>query len=429
MSNYRPEYDRDGRRNYNSFATDRYPPPRSYDNNAPYSASGYGRPQYGNDHYAPPPPPAPRGGDYYSSFNAPRDPGLPPRPPPTSGLPRGLEPRDPPSNRYETRPSFKNNYNNNGGGGGFSFQGAGGGGQGPNFTFRAQGQPAPHFPPTTAGTFNNNGSRPQRRFDNNRGGQRGGGQRGGGFRGRGRGFKSFKAADRKILYDTNRETTPEQLEDMNMNTQPRFKDNIDVVSDEDAKAEDGDGPRKRTKFTRDDGDQVPKWSNPDPYTVLPPPETLGAPKKDIVEVIRKAKVDSTDQTSVGNAVTQNDDFISFNDNAMKDEEDSEEEDDADDPFKAPMPSFDSYEPTGSTSGPMGERNVMRPMQSEYSMRRDYDSDDDFGRGSGAGSKRKRGKETQARFAKDIVDEWKSDGSNPTPWCKTHQSQNTNSAQR
>lgn len=37
---------------------------------------------------------------------------------------------------------------------------------------------------------------------------------------------------------------------------------------------------------------VPKWSNPDPYTVLPPPDESARKKKDMVQLIRKARVES-----------------------------------------------------------------------------------------------------------------------------------------
>lgn len=41
-------------------------------------------------------------------------------------------------------------------------------------------------------------------------------------------------------------------------------------------------------------DSVPKWSNPDPYTALPPPDTAGKPRKDVVQLIRKARVETTE---------------------------------------------------------------------------------------------------------------------------------------
>ncbi|KAI1122096.1 hypothetical protein F5Y10DRAFT_254849 [Nemania abortiva] len=44
------------------------------------------------------------------------------------------------------------------------------------------------------------------------------------------------------------------------------------------------------KRARTDLSEVPKWSNPDPYTALPPPESTR--KKDVVQLIRKARVEA-----------------------------------------------------------------------------------------------------------------------------------------
>lgn len=99
------------------------------------------------------------------------------------------------------------------------------------------------------------------------------------------------------------------------------------ASESDMDLEDGDGSASEStrdsqgpshkiarvqSTTRDDGDSVPKWSNPDPYTVLPPPSETGK-KKDFVQLIRKAKVQAAEKSTTSNAVTANDDFISFGD--------------------------------------------------------------------------------------------------------------------
>ena len=74
---------------------------------------------------------------------------------------------------------------------------------------------------------------------------------------------------------------------------------------------DADQPNKkqaRTDSKAADGDSVPKWSNPDPYTALPPPDA--EKKKDMVKLIRKARVaQALEGTSKTEAVS--DDFISF----------------------------------------------------------------------------------------------------------------------
>ena len=56
--------------------------------------------------------------------------------------------------------------------------------------------------------------------------------------------------------------------------------------------------------------QVPKWSNPDPYTSLPPVDELRK-RKDVVKLIRKARIAVQKDASVTNQAGINDDFISF----------------------------------------------------------------------------------------------------------------------
>lgn len=68
--------------------------------------------------------------------------------------------------------------------------------------------------------------------------------------------------------------------------------------------------RKRARLTDEElTPSAPKWSNPDPYTALPPPDETQRKKKDVVQMIRKARVeaDSKKQSGESEAV----DFISF----------------------------------------------------------------------------------------------------------------------
>jgi non-canonical poly(A) RNA polymerase PAPD5/7 len=59
--------------------------------------------------------------------------------------------------------------------------------------------------------------------------------------------------------------------------------------------------------------EQPKWSNPDPYTALPPPDETQVKRPDFVKLIRKARISATaaDPLAGGDAVTTNVDFISF----------------------------------------------------------------------------------------------------------------------
>ena len=60
-----------------------------------------------------------------------------------------------------------------------------------------------------------------------------------------------------------------------------------------------------------DGASEPKWSNPDPYTVLPPIDDNQRKRKDVVKLIRKARKEAEVTAAERNQVAANDDFISF----------------------------------------------------------------------------------------------------------------------
>ncbi|KAL8638908.1 MAG: hypothetical protein Q9228_003980 [Teloschistes exilis] len=56
---------------------------------------------------------------------------------------------------------------------------------------------------------------------------------------------------------------------------------------------------------------VPKWSNPDPYTVLPPVDEPQRKRKDVVKIIRKARIVGEKELTDQSQAAANDDFISF----------------------------------------------------------------------------------------------------------------------
>jgi non-canonical poly(A) RNA polymerase PAPD5/7 len=173
------------------------------------------------------------------------------------------------------------------------------------FSFRSNVQ-GPQFPPPPQ-----NSSDPRRRFDTR---QQHNGQRYGrnGFR------KSFPAThDRpilKALQDGSR--TPERLSGM-ADVPSRFKDLAELSesmdeSESDTDAE-GDVPRKRQKTEASQPIVTAKWSNPDPYTVLPPTgEQVRAKKTDVVQLIRKAKSAAAEASlAAKNDIAGNIDFISL----------------------------------------------------------------------------------------------------------------------
>ncbi|KAK5047250.1 hypothetical protein LTR84_006772 [Exophiala bonariae] len=89
-------------------------------------------------------------------------------------------------------------------------------------------------------------------------------------------------------------------------------DLTDSEEEEMAQSEDEDqgrAKRIRTQHGDTDAAAVPKWSNPDPYTSLPPVQTGESAKRtDVLRLIRKARLDADSTTQM---VSQPDDYISF----------------------------------------------------------------------------------------------------------------------
>lgn len=255
---------------------------------------------------------------------------------------RSYRPRDhdsyPPSSHYndarQPPPSPHHDASSNPRRGDFTFRGAASGQSyrpEQDFTFRAPGPEAPNgFAPDgprrdreRPRRFNREGRAP-RHEARSRG-------QGGQSRGRGghRGFGPRPAHDRDILNKMAkvRDTTPERLHGMK-DGGSRFK-NLDELSESDS--ESADAPRKRTKI--EPSPSAPKWSNPDPYTALPPPDTLGGPKKDIVQIIRKAKNEQAAKDEGRDKLADNSDFIAFKfddddqNDAAEDENGSDEDGD------------------------------------------------------------------------------------------------------
>ena len=172
---------------------------------------------------------------------------------------------------------------------------------------------------------NHRGARHSGQYGAQRGGQRGG------YRGRG---APRLASDREFL-KVNRSPTPELMHGMEEVDDRVIKYRpVEDLSDSDEAEmdisgddnEDDDQPKKkqaRTERKAADGDSIPKWSNPDPYTALPPPDESHRKKKDVVKLIRKARVEKSSGEIVKSDAAP-DDFISFD---FGDEEDDQDDDD------------------------------------------------------------------------------------------------------
>ncbi|KAL2864641.1 putative topoisomerase family protein TRF4 [Aspergillus lucknowensis] len=142
------------------------------------------------------------------------------------------------------------------------------------------------------------------------------------------------------LLRTRREVTPELLVGQDTgDSRPAMKfariENLsdseeaemDVSSDEDDELH----PRKKSALESNTAPSAapaaqaaptPKWSNPDPYTALPPPDESQNKRLDVVKLIRKARLAaSVTQPEQTDAVVSNEDFISLAGLVDEDEED------------------------------------------------------------------------------------------------------------
>ncbi|OAL43606.1 hypothetical protein IQ07DRAFT_649949 [Pyrenochaeta sp. DS3sAY3a] len=184
------------------------------------------------------------------------------------------------------------------------------------FTFESS-HAAPQFPPTGPA---NAGSRRNPRFnqqrDRNRA-QYADSHRGRRGNGRG-GFRKAAPHERALLRQRD-DGSPERI--MGVSDGPnRFLNPEDLSDDseqdmecetDDSDARHNKKPALADRASRADGDSVPRWSNPDPYTVLPPPDETTGKKTDFVKLIRKAKNQEAEKVAADGAVAANDDFISF----------------------------------------------------------------------------------------------------------------------
>jgi non-canonical poly(A) RNA polymerase PAPD5/7 len=155
----------------------------------------------------------------------------------------------------------------------------------------------------------------------------------------------------------------------------------------------------RTATARADGDSVPKWSNPEIYSALPPPEELRPGKKiDFVQLIRKAKNEAAEKGDANNAVAANDDFISFGDDdgSAKTTDLQSFEDDEPKTNKRPQDG-------GFVQGPMNDLDYVDDIVNNGAQnKRPYPAADLHDQPQHSKAKRKRGEIENVR---GIVQEW------------------------
>ncbi|KAE8152536.1 hypothetical protein BDV25DRAFT_61477 [Aspergillus avenaceus] len=211
-------------------------------------------------------------------------------------------------------------------------------------------------------------------------------------------------SDRPLLR-SKRETTPEPiLGEGNGDDKPALKfapisslsdseeADMDVSEDEDEESR----PRKKRALDSTsvaapapEAPPAPKWSNPDPYTVLPPPDESQSKRVDVVKLIRKARVAASASQPKLDAVADNEDFISLG--GLVDEEESK------------------YQPPDDA--PSGPRSQVQGRESALGNRK-RTHDDQM-----KGVSKKSGKPLERYYSDaSIIDQWRVRPSESgTPW--------------
>lgn len=188
-----------------------------------------------------------------------------------------------------------------------------------DFTFRAE-KPSgvQDFPANEYRGNSNQRSNDRRDHGPSRRGARGSRGRGDTFRGRGGRppRRVFIPSERELL-SGNHAAEPEldlskdgvkyrALEDLSDSDEA----DMDISGDEgDGSGQEPSRKRTRTSLSTAAGNSVPKWSNPDPYTAIPPESATQTKKKDVVAMIRKARVTTKEEASAS-IPTEAADFIS-----------------------------------------------------------------------------------------------------------------------
>ncbi|KAK5995343.1 Poly(A) RNA polymerase protein 2 [Cladobotryum mycophilum] len=217
----------------------------------------------------------------------------------------------------------------------------------------------------------------------------------------------------------------------------KFRD-LNELSDDDelemdissqSESEEPSKKRTRTAAVDESADLAPKWSNPDPYTALPCPDDSLRKKRDVVKLIRKARLE--DAGKPGDP-TEAENFLSFD--LSENEEDSD--DDVVEVPKPPSelppplppgppppsgPSSDRHRPSSLPSKPEVTRDQSGPLGSRKRTIDDEIKPPDYGQLKKVNMSAPRGL---------LVPEWETKrGEEPCPWATVDHSATTNLAFR
>jgi non-canonical poly(A) RNA polymerase PAPD5/7 len=200
-------------------------------------------------------------------------------------------------------------------------------------------------------------------------------------------------------------------------------------SENEASGDSAEQPKKKQAKTETgaaDGNSVPKWSNPDPYFVLPPVDESTHKKKDVVKLIRKARVQDA-MNALPKPGADADDFISFDFGDEDEAEESEKESEADGPADRIHDQSNGFSHRDEIVGPRPPKqdlDVATPPAKARAMEPNTDSDlgnrkrtyDDKIKGPSMVPK----PVPRGASSGKITSEWRAkDGIDPTPWLLDH----------
>ncbi len=167
----------------------------------------------------------------------------------------------------------------------------------------------------------------------------------------GRAWRPFIAAERELLKTDHNSTS--EVAFFNTSGGVTYR-SLDQLSDSDEAEMDisgdeaeasGEPSHKRARLAADQSasdNNTPKWSNPDPYTALPPETASQVKKKDVVQMIRKARVQA--QEARASLPSEAADFISFDMDETDASDSSEDEVDEEERAAPTVPSVPSVQP-------------------------------------------------------------------------------------
>ncbi|KAH8899849.1 hypothetical protein GQ53DRAFT_634353 [Thozetella sp. PMI_491] len=156
----------------------------------------------------------------------------------------------------------------------------------------------------------------------------------------------------RVMFNSEQEVKYKAVEELSDSDET----DMDISGDE----EDGEPSRKRARLSDDKAAPAtvvaPKWSNPDPYTALPPPDTVtNQKKKDMVQLIRKARVEASEPSEAKSSATaQAAEYIAC------DSDDSEEGEVMvkPGPSAAPRAHVDNTAPNNAPTGPRASMTAL-----------------------------------------------------------------------